>query len=281
MGPEIEHRIAVLSNKPRLDIGQIDFTVNNPELVSTELGATFQYFHRVEAEVAGLSLSVLLPNSPSHYVDRFVNYAWTPDETLHGIAFGELLDVLGVDRPTVADQQRVPLHNRFVGVAGRLSQRTHEVVEMIYHTTGAVHEKLTFIGYQRLIDRLTAMGERALVATMMQPIIRDEAGHLGYYQLVVKQLKPNLAAWQQQLVRGVIRKTYAPVGAGANKDKPDFGATVQALAGDNVHRLARPIQELANSLLKIEGVVRSEIEADDTFVIDAIEECVKMAQQAA
>ncbi len=270
MTPDVEYRIQVLSEKPRLDIDNIDFTVKNPEVLRQRLTRPFQYFQRVEMEVAAMDIHTLLPNSPDGYVDRFVENGWTPDETLHGEAFERLNETLGIEKPVVV-QEHSPFQYRLAGTVGRMWGQGHEIFELVYHGIGAMHEKLTSIGYQRLEAILLELGETGLASTMIRPIMRDEAGHLGYYRLVVGKLMDSMKPWQISAARLIVRRGYDPVGAQNDAQRAAFGEIAVILAGDARTELAQPIQRLAGKLLQFP--------VDSHFVIDAIESCVSKAQE--
>lgn len=278
MDPEIERKIQAVVEKPRLYLPGIDFSVSNPELLSHELGSTFQYFQRVEGEVGGLSLHVLLPNSPDNYVGRFVD-GWVADETQHAKAFETLMGILGIETIEQVDENNVPAHNKVIGAVGKLSTAAHQVMEMVYHTMGALHEDLTHVGYGLLGSKLRLLGETVLAETMIKPIRADETHHLSYYRTTAKWLRDSLRPWQVSLARMIVSKVYAPVGAGGVEHKSDFGKVVLSL-GDStkIADLTSRVQKLADSLLK-------KPETDETgqntkFVVEAIEECVEMARAA-
>lgn len=126
----------------------------------------------------------------------------------------------------------------------------HETVELIYHTVGAMNERLAFTAYERMSDVLVELGEHGLVDTLMKPLRRDESAHLGYYRTAARDLRDRLDRWQVAVARTVITRTYAPVGAGDRCHKPAFGATIRAL-GDSDDLVER-VQLLAESLLSVE-----------------------------
>lgn len=206
----------------------IDWSLNNPELLGATMGRTFRNFQRVEQEVDDTVLESLLPNLSQQQLD-FIQI-WKAQENPHGDLFGELRRRLG-DEPEDFRVTEIPRLNRLAGALGRVSVGIHEVFEMIYLSRGAMHERLTKQGYDLMADRLEDLGEGALRETMVKKILRQEAHHLGYYLAAAKQLKHRLRPWQLHAVQRISVATYAPVGAGAKKDKPDFGHTALALTG--------------------------------------------------
>lgn len=263
----IERKIGAIKQKAPLDIKAVDFTVQDPDRVLMELGPTLAYFQRVEAMVTGASLEALLPASAEDYTGRFI-HSWVRDEQVHGQAFDILLGEIGMTGIATPDDP-IPAHNKIAGWVAGQSEWVHGVLEMIYHTTGALHEKLTAVGYKRLEGLLAGMGETAIVETMINPIQRDEATHLGYYRTVAQHLGNTLSPRQIRVAHAVISRTYAPVGAGAAEDKPAFGGVLTTLAdGESVTEMTEPIQAMASRLLQLED------RTSPTFVVDAIEDCL-------
>ena len=240
-----------LESKPALALESIDFTMGDRDAVRDRLGAPLAYSQRVEAMVTGLSIELLLPRASQDdgYINRFLTI-WKPDEQGHARALERLLVELDLEPFPLPDDEPVPVHNRLAGLLGGASERVHETVELIYHTIGAMNERLAFSAYERMSEVLAELQEHALVHTLMKPLRRDESAHLGYYRTAARDLRDRLDRWQLFVARNVITHTYSPVGAGAARDRPAFGATIRAL-GDSDDLTAR-VQLLAESLLSID-----------------------------
>ena len=240
-----------LEAKAALDLEQVDYEVRDRDAVRARLAAPLAYSQRVEAMVTGLSIETLLPRAANGdgYVHRFLA-VWQPDEQGHALALERLLRQLDLEPVPLPVDEPIPLHNRLAGVLGTMSTRMHETVELIYHTVGAMNERLAFSAYERMSEVLTELGEHGLVDTLMKPLRRDESAHLGYYRTAARDLRDRLDRWQLAVARGVISHTYAPVGAGAAKDKQAFGATLRSLGDDT--ELVERVQLLAESLLSVE-----------------------------
>src|SRR5688572_13421651 len=134
-----------------------------------------------------------------------------------------------------------------------MSERVHETVELIYHSIGAMNERLAFSAYERMSEILTELGEHGLADTLLKPLRRDESAHLGYYRTVARELRDRLDPWQIAVARNVITHTYSPVGAGERKDKPAFAATLRSLgAGGDPGDLVDRVQLIAESLLSVD-----------------------------
>ncbi len=240
-----------LEAKPPLEFDAVDFTVRDRDAVRARLAAPLAYSQRVEAMVTGLSIETLLPRAAveSGYINRFLTI-WKPDEQGHARALERLLVEIDIEPFPLPQDEPVPLHNRFAGFLGSASSRVHETVELVYHSVGAMNERLAFSAYERMSEVLVDLDEQGLVDTLMKPLRRDESAHLGYYRTAARALRDRLDRWQLYVARNLIVCTYAPVGAGKAADKPAFGATLRAL-GDSDDLVAR-VQLLAESLLSVD-----------------------------
>lgn len=168
---------------------------------------------------------------------------------------------------------------------------------MVYLSRGAMHERLTKQGYDLMSDRLTDLGELAIRDTMIKPILRQEAYHLGYYIAAAKQHSAGLNPWQKYAARKLSVATYAPVGAGAKKDKPDFGHTaLELISGQpteteleelkstgtdvtsvtelRLRAFSNPIMRIGQQLLHL-----GENDVLSDFVYQGIRECVEAAEE--
>lgn len=271
MDRAIEHKIDMIGDKLPLDIARVDLTLVDPERLRAKLGPTFEYFQRVETLTMPSSLEALMPASKDDYTGRFIS-PWTRDEQVHGKAFNLLLGELGMSG-IVDPEDSVPRINHYTGLVTARSEWAHGVVEMLYHTMGSLHEKLTAIGYKRLEQILTHMGETALVETLIKPIQKDEAVHLGYYRTVARHLGQTLSKRQIWLAQNILTKTYAPVGAGATSDKISFGHVLGTLAeGDAFENMTETIQMMADDAFQKNDRTAA------GFVKRAMQECLDLVE---
>jgi hypothetical protein len=247
----IDAKLERLEAKPRLALEDVDFSMRDRDAVRERLAAPLAYSQRVEAMVTGLSIETLLPRvtGGDGYINRFLAI-WQPDEQGHARALARLLVELDLEPFPLPEHDPVPAHNRLAGLLGAASAKVHETVELVYHTIGAMNERLAFSAYERMSEVLMSLGESGLVETLMKPLRRDESAHLGYYRTAARDLRDRMDRWQLFVARTTITRTYAPVGAGSRADRPAFGATIRAL-GDGGDLVAR-VQLLAESLLSID-----------------------------
>ena len=247
-------KLARLEAKPSLDVDEVDFELRDPGAVRARLAAPLAYSQRVEAMVTGLSIETLMPRTGTGdgYIHRFLA-VWTPDEQGHALALERLLAALDIEPFPLPQDEPIPLHNKLAGLLGTVSKRMHETVELVYHSVGAMNERLAVSAYERMSEILTELGELGLVETLMKPLRRDESAHLGYYRTAARELRDRLDRWQLAVARNVITHTYSPVGAGEARDKPAFGATLRALGDRDASRdLVDRVQLIAESLLSID-----------------------------
>lgn len=248
----VEQRLHVLETKPTLDHDEVDRAIGalrDPERLRARLGDAIRYSQRVEAEVGDLGIETLLPHATDDHVGRFLE-TWGPDELGHAAAQERLLRALELPVYEHRAEDHVPAHNRMAGLIGRLSAHAYEMVSMMYHSIGAINERLAMGAYRRMAAIAADLGEERLASALFQPMRRDEAAHLGYYRTYARQLRPRLRSWQLAIVRAAIVHTYAPVGAGGHDDKAPFGRALLALEHDPEDPgIAVAVHEIAMELL--------------------------------
>jgi hypothetical protein len=274
----LEARLRHVETKPVLDLDAIDAAIRHirrPDVVRQHIGDALLYAQRVEAEVGGLSIETLLPHTRNDYVGRFL-HVWVPDEQGHGEAQAHLSRHLGLRAYEPRPEDAVPLHNRAAGFLARLLPRVKSIIEMTYHTIGAINERLALEAYRRMATILDQLGEHEVAKALMVPMRNDEAAHLSYYRTYARQLRPSLATWQLAVVRALIVHTYAPVGAGKKHDKAPLGRALLQLESDpDDPGIATSIQAIAQELLADGG---TELRP---FVRASLQKCVHLARQAA
>ncbi|WP_380169070.1 hypothetical protein [Jannaschia sp. R86511] len=235
-----------------IDLGTVDFTAPDPHRVRVELGAALDYFARIEREVERnvLELQVVLPNADDR-TRRFVR-VWEEQELPHGWIFDRMQQEVGLP-PATPELNHI---GRTMKVAGVLSHvpGVHEALLFLYLSIGAMHERLTAVGYDKLRERLLQLGMPGFAATAVRPIRAQESLHYAYYRSAAVEQRDRLSRWQLELARLVRLRTYRPVGATTPQRQADFGATAVALVGsDDPEALARPVQRVAQDLLTLAG----------------------------
>ena len=87
-------------------------------------------------------------------------------------------------------------------------------------------------------------------------------------------MRPTLAAWQLAIVRALIVHTYAPVGAGDQRDKEPLGRALLQLESDpDDLGIATSVQSIAEELLADGAALRP-------FVRQSLRACVDLARTA-
>jgi hypothetical protein len=260
---------AAVERKPPLIIGEIDLDLRDAERVRAVLRNPLEYSQRVEAVVTGLGIETLLPRHDAR-IARFLEI-WTDDETTHGRALALVLQRLGLPE-YVLTPGRLPPHNHLAGLLGRLSQRFHDIVEMIWATQGAMNEHLAMCAYNRMGELADESGEHGLRQTLFRRLRSHESAHKSFYAAVARERAMAMRPWQLRIAREIVVHTYAPVGAGGKRDKPAFGRTVHDLADDRwTDEIADPVQRIAERLLTRDAAPLPR------FVRTSIEECLAVA----
>ena len=271
----IEQKLHLLETKQPLDFESVTDAIariRDPERLRERLGHAIRYSQRVEAEVGDLGIETLLPQATDDYVGRFLT-TWMPDELGHARAQDQLLRALDLPVYESRPIDHIPIHNRLAGTLGTLSTHVYEIVSMMYHSIGAINERLAMGAYRQMTTIMGNLGEHELADALMNPMRRDEALHLGYYRTYAKQLRPRLRAWQLAMVRGVIVHTYAPVGAGKTADKAPMGRALQSMEMDPHDRaFASAVEEIAAELLANPG------RRLPPFVQTSLQHCVDLAR---
>lgn len=274
----IERRLHAVHDKPRLALDHVARAVSairHPEELRQRIGDPIRYSQRVEAEVAGLSIETLLPYATDDYDGKFLD-VWVPDERGHGEALDILARVLGLPAEVPRDASTVPVHNRVAGVLGRRSANAYEIVSMMYHSIGAMNERLALGAYSAMGRIAEGVGDVELAEVLFGHLRRDESAHLGYYRTYARQLRTRLTPWQLALTRLLIVSTYAPVGAGDHKDKPLLGRVLAALEEDPDHPdAATLVQAIADELLTRPGTTLQ------PFVARSLRRCLDAARAEA
>jgi hypothetical protein len=216
---------------PPIDLASVDYAVRRPVVLLERFGNVFAYMARVELEVERnvLELATLLPDPPE--IDRhFYADVWQPQELRHG----QILDLLQVrlgQPPAEADLTSVSPKVQVLGALAHL-EAIQDVCRMLYYLTGMATERSAVLAYNLLYDGVDDLGETAVAQTVIAPIRRQEPGHYAFYQLSARKLWAELTEWQQWLVRRMRARSFAPVGAGNDTQRADFGAVITSLGID-------------------------------------------------
>ncbi len=242
---ELSRRIDRLEADPSIPLTSVDLTVVHPDRLRKEFGGVLYYFALVEGLVAqnALEVETMLPRLDED--DRRFLSVWSRHEVAHGAIFDALCIELGM-LPAAP-----PLHpaRRSFRIMGTLTRQRwwHDVFKLVYLVRGAMHERLTFDAYSRVGARLDDWGERALAATVADPIRRQEAGHLGYYRAAAAAQRARLNTAQLRLARVISIRTYTPVGA-TRARRAQCGRAFTSIAGDDIDGLD-PVQAIADHVL--------------------------------
>ena len=127
----------------------------------------------------------------------------------------------------------------------------HETVELVYHSIGAMNERLAFSAYERMSEILTELGEHGLVDTLMKPLRRDESAHLGYYRTAARDLRDRLDRWQLAVARTVITPHVLArsVPATPRTSRPSAPPSARSATAETI---VDRVQLLAESLLSVD-----------------------------
>jgi hypothetical protein len=213
---------------PPIPLESIDYTMKRPRLLAERFGSVLAYMTRVELEVERnvLELNILLPDPPE--VDRrFYADVWMPQETRHGLILDRMQELAGIEahEPNLTD---VDLKLKLLGALGKMPG-VQDISRMLYYLTGVATERSAVLAYNKLHAGLLELGERAIAATVVAPIKRQEPGHFAYYQMAAQELWGQLSGWQRWLTRALRKRTFEVVGAYNKRQQAEFGDVMEAL----------------------------------------------------
>jgi hypothetical protein len=234
---------------PPIPLDSVDYTMNRPDLLAERFGPVLSYMSRVELEVERnvLELNILLPDPPE--VDRhFYADVWLPQETRHGMILDRLQVLAGLEAstPNLTD---VTFRLKLLGALGRVGA-VQDVSRMLYYLTGVATERSAVLAYNKLHAGLIELGERAIAATVVGPIKRQEPGHFAYYQMAARELWSQMGSWQKWLVRALRKRTFVPVGVDNREQRVEFGDVMRALGVDeDLRHYARQVGRVEHELL--------------------------------
>jgi hypothetical protein len=128
-----------------------------------------------------------------------------------------------------------------------------EISRLLYYLTGAATERQAVLAYNRFTDQLAQLGEKAISATIIGQIKRQEPGHFAFYQMSASQMIQDgvLAPWQVHLARVLREKGFALVGTDyVLRYQANLGALMVGLEIDQeLEKYARDIGRLEAKLL--------------------------------
>ena len=268
MEEDAETALDNVARKSPLVLDELDLRMHDRSLVIARLARPIEYSQRVESVVTGLGIETLLPRLDDR-VRRFLAI-WTDDETTHGRALATLLHELGLPEYQPSPS-RLPPHNHLANVLGRLSTGAHRVVELVWATQGAMNEHLAMAAYSRMAEICHEIGEHRIRDTLFRRLRSHEAAHKSFYAAHARAVAAQMTPRQRRVARFIVVKTYAPVGAGAKRDKPALGNTMADLSGGEWDAaIADPVQQIAERLL-------ADGRPLEPFVRDALALCVAAA----
>jgi hypothetical protein len=223
-----EHVDRLGEEHPPIPLESVDYTIDRPQAVAERFGPVLNYMARVELEVERnvLELNMLMPDPPE--VDRhFYADVWLPQETHHGLILDRLQVLTGLEAsaPNLTD---VSFKLKLLGALGRV-YGVQDVSRMLYYLTGLATERSAVLAYNKLHTGLLELGEKAIAATVVGPIKRQEPGHFAYYQMAARGLWSQLSAWQRWLVRTMRKRSFDVVGAYNNQQRAEFGEVMERL----------------------------------------------------
>ncbi|MGD7732407.1 GTP-binding protein LepA [Propionibacteriaceae bacterium G57] len=236
---------------PPIQLGSVDRTIHNPELVKQRFAGVIDYLARVELEVDRnvLELLTILPHASK--VDTvFYQDVWSDQEIAHGVILDQLQVDLGL--PPANPFQTIPVRMKLLGALAHW-EPIHDISRMLYYLTGASTERQAVLAYSSLTKELDEIGEDAISQTIVQPIKRQEPGHFAFYRMSAEMMVQDqvLKPWQLFVTRLLREKSFTLVGVDYLKAyQRDMGGVLVGLGMDaELEVYAKEIGRLEAKLL--------------------------------
>ena len=229
----------------------VDFTVNEPAAMRQRFAGVLDYLARVELEVERnvLELLTIMPN-PSRADQSFYADVWYDQEIQHGRILDELKR--RIDLPEAEPLLQVGFAVKALRAMAHF-EPIQDVARTIYYFTGASTERQAVLAYNAFATRLDEMGEKAIRATIINPIKRQEPGHFAFYRMSAEKIAGDgtLKPWQMWLARRLRAFSYELVGTHHDpRYKAQMGEVVVQLGFDaELATFAKEIGRLEASLL--------------------------------
>ncbi|MEV5967676.1 GTP-binding protein LepA [Kribbella sp. NPDC051952] len=262
---------------PPIPLDSVDYTMARPNVLADKFGPVLTYMSRVELEVERnvLELNLLLPEPPP--VDRFFyGDVWLPQETHHGLILDKLQSLVGLPSSTL-NLNHIDLRMRLLGALGK-STAIQDVTRMLYYLTGVATEQSAILAYNKLHRGLMQLGEKAVAATVIGPIRRQEPGHFAYYKIAAQGLWEELGAWQKWLARTIRRFSFEPVGAYDEAQRGDFGVVMERLGitGEGEAGLMRYAEQIGRVETELLWAQKEGLKVP-AYVVDALRHAAYLA----
>ncbi|MDO5535204.1 MAG: GTP-binding protein LepA [Propionibacteriaceae bacterium] len=229
----------------------VDFTVHDPAAMRTRFAGVLDYLARVELEVERnvLELLTIMPN-PSEADRVFYADVWYGQEIQHGLILDELKSRIGL--PASEPLLQVGFAVKALGAMARF-EPIQDVARTIYYLTGASTERQAVLAYNAFGAELDAMGEKAVRATIINPIKRQEPGHFAFYRMSAEKITTDgtLKPWQMWLARKLRTFSYELVGTHQDpRYQAQMGEVITKLGFErDLEVFAKEIGRLEASLL--------------------------------
>lgn len=177
-------------------------------------------------------------------VTAFLSF-WAYEEFFHSLLLRRFLSTQGVaidDQRFAELRSRTSLADRFIRPGIAILSRMTRHFPAVHMTFGAINELSTLTGYQALIARTDSVragsgGQRPLLTTILERIIKDERRHFAFY---FNQARRRLSApAARRLTAVLVRNFWTPVGVTVRGDAAMRRVCAYLFPGDSgVERLA-------------------------------------------
>ena len=190
-----------------LDLAHLDWGAVRDHRVPREALRTLHYMQDIETHTLVYLRELLATRAIDEPEISDFLACWVYEESAHGRALRRFLEASG-EIVTPRERSRSTASERFrEWVMARLSRSWPEFVA-VHMTWGAINERTTLAGYNRLAE----LAGHPVLSKLLTLIGRDESRHFGFYFRQSRRwlARPRVAA----MVRFLVRRFWAPVGSG-------------------------------------------------------------------
>lgn len=255
----------LIRRSARLDLDGIDFDAFREQPLDPDALRCLRYMHDVEGHTMCYLRDVLVTRAHKDPEITAFLACWSYEEHWHGEAIAKVLEAhdepAGLSR-LQAMRARLKRTDSLRPLLFSVGNAVTRHLTAVHMTWGAINEWTTQAGYARL----SAQAKHPVLAELLRRIMRQEGRHIDFYAAEARRrLESSPAA--RRLVRGALRRWWAPVGSGVMPaPEVEFLATY-LFADDNglevARRIDRQVERLPglDGLHLVEGAVRTSLTA--------------------
>jgi hypothetical protein len=258
MSTTLEPQLEKMLASPPIDLADVSFEfTSTPEQLIVSMGDTWRYDGIVERRTGGAAgfesmIRTLVPSSSEPDSDLGLYLPiWRSHELPHAEIAYEAQRSVGLT-PTAELPDKLPASAHLVGAIVSEFPWLEAVAEGVVATQATRNEKMTLDHYRIEKRTLVGLGENDFVETAVNPMIEQEALHLGWNRQKLREIVSRLSQAQLRLVVGIDRAIWQPVGAKEKSFRPHLALAIEELTageGDQVGDMSEKVQAVVDNIV--------------------------------